>query len=450
MSAGIGAALGTEYLTGGCSASTAAQDLWTRRLTPMDAAPGWSDLGHALEELRRTVRPKAGALHVALLPPLVQIRRIELPRLTEDELRRVLAREAGRYLLDPPAHPLVATWTRLGGRRSPVPYLAAFADAELVATIHTAAEQAGFRTTRVLPAHVAWEAGARRHAQAARRGRGHLVISDEDRIETLVFEDGWVRVCRRAGADDLPAILADEVRPGSVEEVASWLGVVAPEAVRQRIEDSVRLHGISPAGVSHNLPPFRSPAALAAVGAPLARSGELLPQPIRQERWRRERRLSHWLLAGAAAMVLLSAALELWGAHRELAALQAERRAMRPLVARAMELRETVDGVRARLQSLAAAEAGASRWTGIIANVAENLPSDAHLLSLRGAGDSLVLDGVAGRAAGTFESLRRAPGVAGVRAEAPIRQEAQDSAAPVERFSLGARLARNGAMDGAP
>ena len=106
-----------------------------------------------------------------------------------------------------------------------------------------------------------------------------------------------------------------------------------------------------------------------------------------------------------------------------------------------MELRETMEGIEARLTALAAAETGASRWSGIIAEVAEHLPSDAHLIGMRGTGDSLLLEGVAARAAGVFESLQLAPGVAGVRAAAPIRQEGQDSGAAVERFSLGARLA---------
>jgi Tfp pilus assembly protein PilN len=159
------------------------------------------------------------------------------------------------------------------------------------------------------------------------------------------------------------------------------------------------------------------------------------------ERWRRTRRLSHRLVAGAAALLLLSAGFELWGAHRELAALHGQRETIRGTVVKAMELREAVAEVDDRLRGLAAAETAASRWSGVIADVAEHLPADAHLISLRGAGDSLVLEGVAARAAGVFESLQQAPGVAGVRAEAPIRQEARDSAPPVERFSLGARLA---------
>jgi hypothetical protein len=142
-------------------------------------------------------------------------------------------------------------------------------------------------------------------------------------------------------------------------------------------------------------------------------------------------------------MLLLSAGLELWGVKRELAAVEEERRAIRGVVAEAIELRQTVEGIQDRLDGLAVAEATSSRWSGVIADVADHLPADAHLISLRGAADTLVLEGVATRAAGAFEGLRGAPGVTGVRAEAPIRQESQDGGATVERFSLGARLAAN-------
>lgn len=448
MSGGLGVALAADVLVADHPAGPDKLDRWCHPLTPLDSGPGWSDLGHALGELRRAAGRKAGALHVALLPPLVQLRRVELPRLSQDELSVVLSRDAGRYLLDPPAIPLVAAWAGSPGRGSPVPYLAAFADADLVASIHAAAAVAGFRTTRVLPAHAAWEAGARRHA-AVRRGHGRLLIADDQRVEALVFESGWIRISRRAGAADLDAILTDDAEGRDREgDAMPWFGVVALEPLRRQVEVALMRRGISPMGLFSELPAFRTPAILAAACAPLVGRGELVPSAVRLERGRRERRLSHRLLAGAAAMLVLSAGIELWGAHRELAALEAERRDMRPLVVQAMDLRQTIEGVQERLEALAAAEAGASRWSTVIADVAEHLPSDAHLLSLRGAGDSLVLEGVAARAAGAFESLRRAPGVTGVRAEAPIRQEAQDSAPPVERFTLGARLAAIGAVQG--
>ena len=74
-----------------------------------------------------------------------------------------------------------------------------------------------------------------------------------------------------------------------------------------------------------------------------------------------------------------------------------------------------------------------------------NAWTDAYLAAFRGRGDSVGLEGVAQRAAGVFTALQRAPRVAGVRADAPIRQEAspRPGAPPVERFTVTARLAEH-------
>jgi hypothetical protein len=445
----VGVALGADRLTAAAPARAAPGEPWTRPLEPHPGGTGWRDLADALAELREATR--AAAVHVALLPPLAQVRRIELPRLSDDELRAVLVRDAGRYLLDPPVPPIVAAWPGRSRRRSPAATLAAFADADLVASIHSAAAEAGFRSARVVSAHAAWEAAARREFPATGRGRACLVIAGEHTHEALVLESGRLDLCRRFPATDDPAtIVARLVEDHSLDDAAAW-AVSGSAADRARFESALRAVQVtptakSPAPVGARGAPAApagasgAPAVLAASGAPAARA-ELLPDPIRLARARRERRLSTRLVTATAAMLLLSAALELWGAHRALRQVQSDRAAIRPLVAQAMDIRQEVEGVQDRLRALAAAESGASRWTAVIADVADHLPKDAYLLSLRGASDSLVLEGVAQRAAGVFESLRDAPRVVAVRAEAPIRQESQDSAAPVERFILGARLA---------
>jgi hypothetical protein len=50
------------------------------------------------------------------------------------------------------------------------------------------------------------------------------------------------------------------------------------------------------------------------------------------------------------------------------------------------------------------------------------------------------MDGVADRAAPVFDDVARTPGIAGVRATAPVRREAAEGEAPLEHFSLGAQL----------
>src|SRR5690349_3505206 len=145
-------------------------------LTASAVQPGWTDLAPTLAELRRTLGPRTAVLQVALLPPLVQLRRVELPRLTEDEARAVLSRDAHRYLLDPPRAPLAAAWSRAAGKPQ-ASWLAIFAEADLVAAIHDAAAASGFGEARVMAAHGAWEAAARRYVPEVKAGVGRLIVA---------------------------------------------------------------------------------------------------------------------------------------------------------------------------------------------------------------------------------------------------------------------------------
>jgi hypothetical protein len=66
---------------------------------PSDAA-GWPSLASALAELARTLGVTEGTLAISLMPPLTEVRRLELPPLTDDELQRLLARNASRYFVN--------------------------------------------------------------------------------------------------------------------------------------------------------------------------------------------------------------------------------------------------------------------------------------------------------------------------------------------------------------
>ena len=72
--------------------------------------------------------------------------------------------------------------------------------------------------------------------------------------------------------------------------------------------------------------------------------------------------------------------------------------------------------------------------------MANVLGDDASLTAFRARGDSVFVDGVAGRAAPVFDDMARVPGIAGVRATAPVRREAIEGELPLEHFSLGAQL----------
>jgi hypothetical protein len=396
----VGVALGLDRICAavvrGTPTAESSQDVWSRPLRPAVEGPGWQDLGEALAEMHQALGIRSGVLHIALVPPLVEVRRLELPCLREVELRRVLTRDVGRYFLGLRSPQVIAAVPLSSRRVSPVPVMVAAADAGLVEEIYQTAEKARQEIAGPVPGYFAWEAASVLWPQA-RGGMGHLVVRGEERTDVLRLERGRLTLVRRLQHSDGP-----EIPAGSVF--------------------------------------LESPDALAAVFAPRASGPELLPESTRQERRRRVVALSRRLWATACALALAAAGLELWGAHRELDAITARREAMARQVTEAMAVRTAIEEIEARIGALASAEGSARRWSATLASVAEHLPRDAYLVELRGSRDSLQLEGVARQAAGVFESFHQAPGMAGVRAQGPIRQEAQDSQAPVERFSLAARL----------
>jgi len=385
-------------------------EVCSHSLPPYQRGCGWPELPGAFAELRAELGITGGSLHVALLPPLVQVRRVELPRLDDRTLRRVLARDAGRYF--PSAgEPQVLSVGRLSnGRRSPMPYLVTAADAMLVASLFESAAAEGWQVDSVVSGYGAWEAGARRLWPELARGVSSVVVSGERRVEVLRLDRGRISLVRRFGVTDEPAEMA-----------AAFFEEGSPVKT------------------------LDSPAEFAAKAVGRSRGPQLIPDRVRQEQQGRAARLSARLLTAAAALLILAAGLELWGAHRELTAIESRRVALHSNVTEAMLVRDEMRGLDQRLQALAKAEASRSQWATALVNVADHLPMDAHLVGFQGDADSLVLEGEARRAGSVFESLQKAPGVLAVRANAPIRQEARDSGPAVERFTLAARLGTDSA-----
>jgi hypothetical protein len=293
---------------------------------------------------------------------------------------------------------VIATSRLSPPRRSPATYLVTTADAAVLESVFASVADAGWRVKSVVSAYSAWEAGARRLWPELVRAAGGVSVSCGDKIEVLQLEAGRLSMVRR---------------------FAAW---AAPSAA-----------DLSRAITSSQLAAARS--------CEHAAGPELLPDCVRLERRRSTGRLSAKLLAASAALLVLTAGIEAWGAGRELGAVQRRRAALEENVARAMQVRDEMSQLDARLGILADAEASRSQWARTLVSIAEHLPIDAHLVGFRGSADSLVLEGEAERAGLVFESLQKAPGVLAVRADAPIRQEARDSGPAVERFTLAARLA---------
>src|SRR4051794_16259203 len=66
--------------------------------TPLEAPPPenghWPSLQSALTELTRTLGVTSGTLAISLLPPFTEVRRLELPPLSDEELQRGLSKNA--------------------------------------------------------------------------------------------------------------------------------------------------------------------------------------------------------------------------------------------------------------------------------------------------------------------------------------------------------------------
>lgn len=158
----VGLALAPEWLCATVAGRRGVEPaVWRRALAPYDPEAGaWDELGAALAALAGELGVRPGVAHLALLPPAVQVRRVELPRLPEADLRRILSRDAARFF--PGAHEpqLVGLAPLPGGQAPPHPWLVATAAAGWVEAVRAEVERAGWRLAGIVPAQAAWAAAA--------------------------------------------------------------------------------------------------------------------------------------------------------------------------------------------------------------------------------------------------------------------------------------------------
>ncbi len=345
------------------------------------------DLRGAFMELREAGGAKRASVTVAVVPPLVQVRHIALPPLREAERRRVLERDVGRYFVGL-GEPHIVGSVVLTRRTIPVSVFAAAAPARLIEEIEAAVAAAGWVLAAIVPAQSAW---------AAARD-GHTVVRLARETELLRVMRGRVLERRRFRPNDpVPPDLSDAIV----------------------IED---------------------PIACAAMHAPVAFEPDLCSESRYAMRQRRARRAASALAGVALVCTVLATAVDYWGLSRELTAVRERRAELRPRVAAAMQTRDSLAALNGNLAKLGTLERSTARWSSFLADLGDYLPRDAHVLALRGVGDSVVVEGVAGRAIGVFQALQYVPRVTGVRAEAPIRQDIASDGTVREQFALSVRL----------
>lgn len=334
-----------------------------------------ADLARAFADLKRDSGLPAAAVTVAVLPPLVDVRRIPMPTLRADEHRRVIARDAARYFV---------------GARDPLvvgsdPPFAAAISAPLITSLEAAVAQIGWRLRSIVPAHVAWAAHSR---------DGQIVVRATHFAELLELRNGKVvqRARLRAAETAAGATVIDPF-------------VIAAEQAPRLAENAL----------------------------------EVVTEARRAIRRQRARRLTGVLAAAAALCLLVSAALDYWGLNRELSSLRDRRIAIAADLARVMHARDSLARVEGILGSLQSIEERSPNWSLFFADLADYLPREAHLVAFRSVGDSVAMVGIAPEAANVFQGLERMPQLSAVRADGAIRQDVTADGVVREHFGISAR-----------
>lgn len=298
-------------------------------------------------------------LHVALASPWTAPREVNLPPMRESEAARVLTRDAARYFPILRGEAAVAVRALQRGV-----WLAFDADGVVLDAIARAAHAAGFSAVRIVPAVAAWA----RAVGDARAG----VFELEGETAVLGVRNGRLTAMRRCRAADHPA---SDAASGDALALAARH---APQAEERE---------------------FTSAAQRA------AREGSVM---------RRVRQLG---VIGMAA-ILAAVVLQAWGGAYRVARVERHRTALQPTVAPLRALRDSLLEVQDARTALALGRAQA-RWSERLAALAETLPGDASFTAFRGAGDSVVVEGMARDAQAAIERLMTARGVQRVLATMP-------------------------------
>ena len=382
-------------------------------------------------------------LRVALMPPLAMLRRVELPRMSHDERRMVIARQAERWFVSA-GQPLVTAHRVLRTRRGkPSPILVAAAPSGIVEALYAAAAERGWSVGMILPAQIAWQLFAARTWRGIRAARAGVVVCGRGELSLLQLDHGDLIIVRRCRVGAFAHVRAAVVANAPSERESPLpVALIGPSVDHARLISELD-------GAASCLPGSNdqaiSDSGLAALrglqwATPNASMLELTTEARRTSGERRTKRFSSNLIAAAAALCLAAAGLRLVGVHRELAAVRAARDSQHARVERAMVLRDSLATLTSRLEALSALEAQSPRWSGIIARVAGRLPADAHLVGFHALGDSLVLDGQAENAAGVFTAMHDGAGLSSITAAAPIRQEVVPGQPTVEHWTMLARV----------
>lgn len=407
-------------------------------LEPFTSETGlWPSLTAALRDLARNTA--GGTLSVVLMPPLAEVRALDLPALREDEQRMLVTRNAQRYFVGARGQQLVAV-AASRRRAASEPTVVAAASMRLITAISAAARDSGWMIDSIAPAEGAWAAAAKALWPAFAQRTGQLIVLHHDHTDMIHLRDGRVDGVRRfrSGAADASRI-AEAINTNT--PAAPRVGVVGNSESRKELTRALSAAGISVNGPSAQfLDVAELPEQLAAAFAGPKNDLVLRTDDLRGAQQKRAKRFALYIAAAAVVLVIIAGTIELWGVRRQLRDVQAQRAALKPKLAATLVGRTSIETAYRQLGVINASERTTPQWTVALVRIAEHLNEDAYLTAFRGRGDSVVVEGIADHAASVFTDLEKTPGLSRINAAAPVRREAPNGADATERFTIAAHL----------
>lgn len=324
---------------------------------------------------------------VAVMPPLAQVRLIDLPPMRPEERAKILTRDARRYFFGA-REPQVATGMSIGRQGARRVVAAAVPESLLDALKSAVPDNA--QIDAIVPAASAWA--------AASNGAPDIEVVASDARYVLSFKKGRiVFVGQRRVDSDGPD--SDAVHRFSWVE-AAWS---------------------------------------AAANASRARDLRFLTMSD----WKRLRERQNRRVRTAAAGVLLvftAGAAAMHGALRhEITEIRAQRAALRPSLLPALASVDSLQRINERLAEIHTMQRG-PRWSVLVPMIAKRLPADVQLVYIIGSSDSLMLRVNAHAAADVLPELRDAPLLQNVRIAGAIERDVSDPEATTEQFDVAAHI----------
>ena len=269
----------------------------------------------------------------------------------------------------------------------------------------------------------------------------HLLIHEADRTLLLEVDAGNLTNVRRFRAGDADAeLIASTILEGAgdVSPIVGSFGAVATSRDLLRTLSSRGI--IADAAPAVWVEDVASADVMAAAYANASAGPLLITDTGRSAQHDRMKRAMHWVLGAAAVLLVASPLAALWGAHRQLAAVEADRAAIHSQVSATLIGRSSVEDAYRRLAAIIAAQKAAPRWAPVLADLSDRLPDEAYFTTFRTRADTVTVDGLAASAAVVFDAIDGSAALSGVRAPAPVRREAPDGGEPMEHFTLSATL----------